>query len=75
MYTNNSDQLTGNDRYEGYSKDLIDEISNILGFKYEFYIVADNKYGSLNPVTGKWDGLVRELIDRVSALFGRWPDV
>lgn len=56
----------GNDRFEGYSLDLIDEISKLLGFKYEFYIVADNGYGGYNKETKKWNGLVKELMDHVS---------
>lgn len=57
--------LEGNDRYEGYSMDLIDGIARILGFHYRFEIVADNKYGSLDKKTKKWDGLVKHLLDRV----------
>lgn len=48
--------------------DLIDEISKILGFKYIFYMVEDNAYGRQNPVTKKWDGLVKELLDRKADL-------
>lgn len=57
--------LEGNNRFEGYSIDLIDLIARQLGFKYEFQLVADNKYGSFNKVTKKWDGLVKQLLDRV----------
>lgn len=58
--------LEGNDRFEGYSVDLIDGISKMLGFNYEFVIVPDNAYGSFNKKTKKWDGLVKYLLDRVS---------
>lgn len=44
--------------------DLIDEISKILGFKYNFYIVDDNAYGSPHPVTKKWNGLIRDILER-----------
>lgn len=57
--------LEGNDRYEGYSVDLIDDIAKILGFKYQFVPVADNARGSFNKITKKWNGLVQELLDRV----------
>lgn len=57
--------LTGNDRYEGYSVDLIDAISKILGFSYRFELTPDNKYGSYSKTTKKWDGLVKQLLDRV----------
>lgn len=46
--------------------DLIDEISQILHFKYEFRLVPNNAYGSYNKETKKWDGLVKELLDHVS---------
>lgn len=55
----------GNDRFEGYSIDLIDGIAKILGFKYVFEIVPDNMYGSYNKETKQWNGLVRHLLDRV----------
>lgn len=45
--------------------DLIDSIAKILGFQYRFELVADNKYGSYNKKTKKWDGLVKHLLDRV----------
>ncbi|CAH0555476.1 unnamed protein product [Brassicogethes aeneus] len=58
--------LTGNARYEGYAMDLINGIAEILNFTYEFKVVKD--YGKPDPITGKWNGLVRELIDRKAHL-------
>lgn len=58
-------ELIGNERYEGYVVDLIDGIARILNFSYEFYIVPDGNYGSYNPHTKQWNGLIRELLDRV----------
>ncbi|KAK6631711.1 hypothetical protein RUM43_013775 [Polyplax serrata] len=60
--------LTGNDRFEGYSINLIDEIAKELNFKYEFTLTPDGKYGSYNKVTKKWDGLVKQLLDRKADL-------
>lgn len=57
--------LEGNNRFEGYSLELIDGISKILGFQYRMEIVPDGKYGSYNKATKKWDGLVKYLLDRV----------
>nr|QNL15099.1 ionotropic receptor 2 [Aulacocentrum confusum] len=55
--------LVGNDRFEGYCKDLADLIASDLGIKYEIKIVDDGKYGTENPdVPGGWDGMVGELI-------------
>lgn len=55
----------GNDRYEGYSIDLIDAIAKHLGFKYIFEIVPDNAYGAYNPKKKTWNGLVKQLLDHV----------
>nr|XP_018907676.1 PREDICTED: glutamate receptor ionotropic, kainate 2-like isoform X1 [Bemisia tabaci] len=57
------DGLEGNDRFRGYSIDLIDAISKDLGFKYRFELVPDGNYGSLNKQTKKWNGLIKELQD------------
>ncbi|XP_040172149.1 glutamate receptor ionotropic, kainate 2-like [Anopheles arabiensis] len=60
--------LEGNNRFEGYSLELIDGISKILGFQYRMELVPDGKYGSYNKVTKKWDGLVKYLLDRKADL-------
>lgn len=57
-------QLVGNDRYEGFTIDLIDELSDILGFNYEFE--KESVYGSLKD--GKWDGMVLQLREEVSLI-------
>ncbi|XP_050679076.1 glutamate receptor ionotropic, kainate 2-like isoform X2 [Leptidea sinapis] len=54
-----SQKLEGNDRYEGFTIDLIEKIADILGFSYEFEVETD--YGTLDPVTKKWDGMVLKL--------------
>ncbi|XP_046678071.1 glutamate receptor 1-like isoform X2 [Homalodisca vitripennis] len=57
------ENLTGNDRFEGYCKDLADLIAKRLGINYELRIVKDGQYGAENPeVKGGWDGMVGELI-------------
>ncbi|KAK7793358.1 hypothetical protein R5R35_008509 [Gryllus longicercus] len=57
------ENLTGNDRFEGYCKDLADLIANWLGINYELRIVKDGQYGAENPdVKGGWDGMVGELV-------------
>lgn len=58
----------GNDRFEGYSIDLIDAISKVLGFKYVFELVPGNLPGSYDKATKKWNGLVKQLLDRVADL-------
>lgn len=36
-----------------------------VGFEYSIKLVPDGKYGSRDPETGEWNGIVRELIDKV----------
>ncbi|CAG2177850.1 unnamed protein product, partial [Oppiella nova] len=53
----------GNNRFEGYSKDLADLISNHLQINYELRLVRDNKYGGLDTNSHHgWNGMVGELI-------------
>ncbi|XP_075975445.1 glutamate receptor ionotropic, kainate 3-like [Anticarsia gemmatalis] len=63
---NSADQLEGNDRYEGFTVDLIEKLSEILGFSYEFGI--ENSYGKIDKNTGKWDGMVEQLRDEKADL-------
>ncbi|XP_076751081.1 glutamate receptor ionotropic, kainate 2 [Xylocopa sonorina] len=49
-------------RYEGFCIDLIDEIAKLLNFKYEFELVPDGKYGTYNPETKQWNGLIQRLL-------------
>uniref|UniRef100_A0A1B0DDT2 Ionotropic glutamate receptor L-glutamate and glycine-binding domain-containing protein n=1 Tax=Phlebotomus papatasi TaxID=29031 RepID=A0A1B0DDT2_PHLPP len=58
--------LEGNARFMGYSMDLLDGICKILGSSYRIELVPDGRYGSYNKVTKKWDGLVKQLLERVS---------
>lgn len=69
MHSKDYESKMGNARFEGYAINLIDEIAKELNFKYEFYLAPDGKYGSYNPVTKKWDGLVKELLERVTLPF------
>lgn len=66
MRKDSSEKLTGNAQFEGYSIDLIHEISKILGFNYTFKLVPDGRYGSINRETKEWDGMIKELLDQVS---------
>lgn len=55
MMANNSKELHGNDRYEGYIVDLMKEIAQLMRFRFEINLVKDKKYGNLNKVM-VWDG-------------------
>ncbi|CAL8109948.1 unnamed protein product [Orchesella dallaii] len=61
-----TDPLAGNDQFEGYTVDLLNELSKELGFKYNIKLVTDGAYGSLNPETDEWNGMIREVIDGVA---------
>lgn len=52
----------GNSRFEGYAVDLIDELSKIVGFDYEFKEVDDGKHGKLVEATGQWNGMIGEVM-------------
>ncbi|XP_057367560.1 glutamate receptor ionotropic, kainate 2-like [Daphnia carinata] len=68
MLKESADMLTGNDRFEGFVVDVIDEVSKLLGFKYVLRLAADSNYGSLDPVTGEWNGIIRELLEEKADL-------
>nr|QHN69171.1 ionotropic receptor 2 [Sirex noctilio] len=55
--------MAGNDRFEGFGIDIITRIADMLGFNYTFELQADNVYGSLNPVTKTWNGMIRKLMN------------
>ncbi len=59
------ERMSFEEKYEGYVVDFIKHLSEEVKFKYKFQMVADGKYGSLNPNTGEWNGMLRELIDQV----------
>ena len=66
MLRDSTQQLYGNERFEGFGIDLIHELSLMLGFNYTFKLQEDGAYGSLNNVTKEWNGMIRELRDGVS---------
>lgn len=68
MIKNSSERLSGNDQFEGYSVDLLYEISKILGFNYTIKLVPDGRYGSLNKETKEWNGMMKELLDQKADL-------
>ncbi|EDV96485.1 glutamate receptor 1 [Drosophila grimshawi] len=56
-------QLVGNERFEGYCKDLAELIATRLGIKIELRLVQDGSYGAENQFApGGWDGMVGELL-------------
>ena len=65
MLKESSERLLGNDRFEGFVKDIIDEVSQLLKFNYVFQEVGDGKHGSFNATTREWNGMIKELLDGV----------
>lgn len=57
--------LSGNSRYEGFCIDLLKEIATMVGFEYRIELVPDGKYGVIDLETGEWNGIVRQLMDKV----------
>jgi len=61
MLRESADQKGGNERYEGFGIDLVEEISKILHFKYTFQLVKDRAYGVKNA-KGEWNGMIGEVM-------------
>lgn len=54
--------------FEGFCIDVLRLIAPMVGFQYNIKLVADGKYGLQDPETGEWNGIVRELIDKVKSI-------
>jgi ionotropic glutamate receptor len=59
--------LVGNDRFEGFCKDLTDMIGAMKGLHFEIHPVRDGKYGGMdeNAPSG-WNGMIGELVRKES---------
>jgi ionotropic kainate glutamate receptor 2 len=66
MLRQSSDALKNNERFEGFGIEVIHELSLMLGFNYTFELQLDNAYGSLDPKTRQWNGMIRKLLDEVT---------
>lgn len=60
--------FTGNDRFEGFCIDLLRRIASQIGFQYTIRLVPDHMYGVYDRQTKQWNGIVRELMERVSRI-------
>lgn len=56
----NFDNCKGNDRYEGFIKDLMDAIAKSNNFSYELIPEPSGSLGKYNLHSGKWDGVLGE---------------
>ena len=50
--------------YEGFCVDLVQKLSEMIKFKYKMKAVSDGQFGGM--VNGTWNGMVGELLRRVS---------
>lgn len=50
---------------EGYCVDLLAQLSQRLGFKYNLKVVKDGRYGAKDS-SGNWNGMIGEVIRGVS---------
>lgn len=66
MLKDTSTGLAGNDRFEGFGIDIINELSLLYGFKYEFVLQEDQIYGSPVNGTSMWNGLIGRVMSGVS---------
>lgn len=57
--------------WEGYCVDLLAQLSQRLGFKYNLRLVKDGRYGALDAA-GNWNGMIGEVIKGVSLRSSAW---
>ena len=61
MLRESADIRSGNERFEGYGIDLVEELSKILKFKYTFELVKDRAYG-VKVTNTTWNGMIGEVM-------------
>jgi ionotropic glutamate receptor len=54
--------------WEGYCIDLLQKLSELMGFDYEIVPPANGEFGKRYP-NGTWDGMVGDLAMGVSMIF------
>ncbi|KPJ04254.1 Glutamate receptor, ionotropic kainate 2 [Papilio xuthus] len=65
MLRESSNKLEGNNRYEGFGIEVIEELAKMNEFNYTFDIQADGVYGSYDSKTKKWTGMMEKIMDGV----------
>lgn len=65
MLKESETQLYGNEQYEGFGIDLIEEMATLTGFNYTFILQENKQNGVKDPVTNKWSGMIGRLMDEV----------
>ena len=64
MYNPTVQALQGHP-YVGFCIDILEKLQEVINFDYDIYLVPDGKFGSRDPVAEQWDGIMREIIERV----------
>jgi len=64
MIRADGDGRESGDRFEGLIPDLMEQLSQRVGFNYEISLVRDGKYGS-RIENGSWNGMIGELTRNV----------
>lgn len=67
-FINKRKRPDGSVYFDGYCIDLLHEIQNIVMFEYEIYESPDGAFGAVSD-TGEWNGMIKELIDKVHFMF------
>lgn len=65
MLKDTTSSLIGNDRFEGFCVDLIQELSKILGFNYTFTVQLDGNNGNFDRKSKTWDGMIGQVVHGV----------
>ena len=58
----------GNERFEGFTIDLLQRVSKDLQFKYHIIVSPGNLYGQQGK-NGEWNGMVGSIMARVIYIF------
>lgn len=54
------------DTFYGYTIDLLNDIGSLVGFDYTIRESFDTHYGHREPGSGRWNGMVYELMENMS---------
>ena len=52
--------------FTGICVDLLNELQRRIGFQYNIYLTPDGKYGTQDPNTLEWNGLIGEVLEGVN---------
>ena len=53
----------GGKNFYGFSIDIINALADAMNFTYSYVLPEDGHWGTQNPKTGTWNGMIGMLID------------